>query len=101
MANYRENIKIFQFYTSILHVFLHVDTDNSTRNFYIKNVGEENPTLRIKKLRKPTKKAYIKNVREENPSASYVFVSEHLPKELQMQKKKLLPRFSSVIRLYR
>ena len=37
--------------------------------------------------------AYNKNVCEENPSASYVFVSEHLPKELQMQKKKLLPRF--------
>ena len=38
-------------------------------------------------------KAYNKNNREENPSAPYIFVSEHLPKELQMQKKKLLPRF--------
>ena len=38
-------------------------------------------------------KAYNKNIHEENPSASYVFVSEHLPKELQMQNIKLLPRF--------
>ena len=38
-------------------------------------------------------KAYNKNICDENPSASYVFVSEHLPKELQMQKKKLLPGF--------
>jgi len=67
------------------------DNEKVNRPIIIKLANQFNKQLFLKSLK--NLKDYNKNRLISNPHARKVYVTEHLPKSLQDQKKKLLPRF--------